>query len=114
MLLVLLQSFSKLLLLAEYRLNRAYIARVLCENRQRPKLKCNGKCQLMKKWAAEDKAAAEQGAKLKFEEIPFCGVMELTLPVSIRITTARNGRYARSCTDPDARPLLHPPGSRFV
>ena len=34
---------------AYFNINRAYIARVLCENRDRPKLNCNGKCYLARK-----------------------------------------------------------------
>jgi len=33
----------------EYNLNRDYIASVLCENRDKPELACNGKCYLNKK-----------------------------------------------------------------
>lgn len=35
--------------IAYFHLNRDYIAKVLCENRQRPELKCNGKCYLARK-----------------------------------------------------------------
>jgi len=35
--------------IAYFHLNREYIAKVLCENRQRPELKCNGQCFLAKK-----------------------------------------------------------------
>ncbi len=34
---------------AYFNINRNYIARVLCENRDRPQLNCNGKCYLAKK-----------------------------------------------------------------
>ena len=34
---------------AYFHVNRNYIARVLCENRDRPQLNCNGKCYLAKK-----------------------------------------------------------------
>jgi len=33
---------------AYFHINRAYIAKVLCENRARPQLHCNGKCYLAK------------------------------------------------------------------
>lgn len=35
----------------DYVLNYDYIANVLCENKAKPELKCNGKCQLMKNLA---------------------------------------------------------------
>lgn len=34
---------------AYFNINRTYIAKVLCENRARPQLNCNGKCYLAKK-----------------------------------------------------------------
>lgn len=37
--------------LLEYNLNKEYIASVLCENRNKPELACNGKCYLNKKLA---------------------------------------------------------------
>jgi hypothetical protein len=48
------QTFSKWLIVAEFRLNQDFIAKNLCINRSKPKLHCNGKCQLMKKLAAEE------------------------------------------------------------
>lgn len=35
--------------IAYFKLNREYIAKVLCENRKRPELHCDGKCFLAKK-----------------------------------------------------------------
>lgn len=35
--------------LIEYNVNKEYIASVLCENRNKPELACNGKCYLNKK-----------------------------------------------------------------
>jgi hypothetical protein len=43
------QAFSTLFVIMGFNLNRAYIAKNLCENRFRPKMNCNGKCVLMKK-----------------------------------------------------------------
>jgi hypothetical protein len=40
----------------DYAINKEYIAKNLCENRNKPKLNCNGKCHLMKQLK---KASAE-------------------------------------------------------
>jgi len=49
---------------AYFNINRNYIARVLCENRDRPQLNCNGKCYLAKKLKQQqdkkDKETTEQ------------------------------------------------------
>ena len=39
--------------IAYYQVNRDYIARVLCENRDKPDLHCEGKCYLAKKLKAQ-------------------------------------------------------------
>lgn len=44
-----LPTFSQWGTIAYYQINKAYITRVLCENRDRPQLNCNGKCYLAKK-----------------------------------------------------------------
>jgi hypothetical protein len=41
--------------MADYELNKGFIAKNLCENRARPWLHCNGQCQLMKKLRKEEK-----------------------------------------------------------
>ncbi len=42
------QSLVKLGILTWYELNKEYVANKLCENRNKPQLKCNGKCYLKK------------------------------------------------------------------
>ncbi|WP_310590593.1 hypothetical protein [Dyadobacter sp. 3J3] len=43
-----LPTFSPWGTIAYFNLNRDYIAKILCENRDKPKLHCNGKCYLAK------------------------------------------------------------------
>lgn len=42
------QTFSGILIYADYLINKKYIASVLCENREMPEMKCDGKCYLRK------------------------------------------------------------------
>lgn len=44
-----LPTFSQWGTIAYYQINKAYITRVLCENRDKPQMHCNGKCYLAKK-----------------------------------------------------------------
>lgn len=50
--------------IACFQLNRDYIARVLCENRDRPQMNCNGQCYLAKRLKAQqdkqDKETSER------------------------------------------------------
>ncbi len=50
--------------LAEYIINYDYIVNVLCENRKKPQLQCNGKCYLAKQFSKESK----QNQKNPFSE----------------------------------------------
>jgi hypothetical protein len=52
------QTFSKSLVMADYYANTSKYAKN-CENKARPKMHCNGKCQLMKKLQAEEKKDQE-------------------------------------------------------
>jgi hypothetical protein len=45
---LLLQLFSQPVIMLKYKIDQAYIARVLCENRAKPEVQCNGKCYLRK------------------------------------------------------------------
>ena len=52
------QTFSKTFVIADYYTNTAKYA-VNCENKSRPKMHCNGKCQMMKKLHQEEKKDQE-------------------------------------------------------
>lgn len=45
---ILLQVCGRSWVVVYYEFNKAYIAKNLCENRDKPELKCHGKCKLMK------------------------------------------------------------------
>lgn len=61
---LLLQLFSREVIVMSFQLNRDYIAKTLCENRSRPALHCNGKCYLAKRLktrqAREDQQTTER------------------------------------------------------
>ena len=60
---VILAIFLKPILpVVDYVINYDYISKVLCENKAKPEIQCNGKCQLMKEMA---KAAEEESANDK-------------------------------------------------
>jgi hypothetical protein len=43
-----------------FKLNQDYIAKNICENRAKPTMQCNGKCQLMKKLEKAEKEEQKQ------------------------------------------------------
>jgi len=52
---ILLQTFNQAVIVGQYYANKDYIAKYLCENRNKPQLHCEGKCCLKKKLAKESK-----------------------------------------------------------
>jgi len=48
---ILLQTFSKAVICVDFYANQDYIAKTLCENRDKPMLHCCGRCQLRKRLA---------------------------------------------------------------
>ncbi|KAA9325689.1 hypothetical protein [Adhaeribacter soli] len=111
-LLILVQPLSKMLLVLHYQVNRGYIAAVLCENKAKPQLHCEGKCQLKK----ELKAAATHEAKLPqllkaqheilyFHQLPFFPVFQrIFVSFQIPVRTYKAVAYA----SPDFS-IFHPP-----
>jgi hypothetical protein len=49
------QTFSRAIVFVDFYMNQSYIAARKCENRSRPMLHCNGKCQLAKKLKQQEK-----------------------------------------------------------
>jgi hypothetical protein len=65
---VLLQTFSTLIIIADYQLNKDFIAKNLCENRDKPQMHCNGKCHLMKQIEKDQKRdSTPVNNKIKFQ-----------------------------------------------
>lgn len=77
---VLLPSISPWGTIAYYQANKDYIARVLCENRDKPQLHCDGKCYLAKKLKAQqDKQDKETTERV--HNIPLLQLFCDTYPV---------------------------------
>jgi hypothetical protein len=67
---LLLQNFNQFVIMLEYKINFSYVANVLCENRDKPEMHCNGKCHLRKQ-LEKDQQQEKNGssAKEKFEVV---------------------------------------------
>lgn len=52
---VFLLTFSRVIIYADYFINKDYIAKVLCINKDKPKMHCKGKCHLQKQLKEEEK-----------------------------------------------------------
>lgn len=106
---LLLQTFSKGVVLAEFMLNRDYIAKVLCINKARPQLACHGQCQLMKQMEKETKKEQNGNAVKDKYEVVFAEIttsFHLTPYIAVKeLFTAYHGGSHR---DP-LHAVFHPP-----
>ena len=99
-----LQTFSGMFLMARFYASQNAIAASMCENKNRPKMKCHGKCQLSKALAkTEGEEKGLPSLKLKAEEFvalnqtfitahPVCWVtLSAYLPVNVQAFTSGFG-----------------------
>jgi hypothetical protein len=55
------QTFNKWIVIIDFTINQKVIAKELCENKSRPEMHCNGKCQFKKRVAqTEDESSQVQ------------------------------------------------------
>lgn len=62
---IVLQSLSSAFLLAHYHYNKASITAKYCENKAKPKLKCNGQCHLRKQLKQDEQRKENPASPLK-------------------------------------------------
>ena len=108
---MLLQCGMKAIIWADFKINQDYIAKNLCENRTKPKLKCKGNCQLMK--ALKKEAAQEQQSnnslKNKFEVLYFEEIISLIFNTSFSPITESDTQYLVTNYACFQNSIFHPP-----
>jgi len=67
MLAFLMQMFNKIFIVTEYFTNTASFAKN-CENKAKPQLHCNGKCQMMKKLNQEEKKDQQNSERKSYKD----------------------------------------------
>lgn len=99
--------------LIEYYANKDFFATVLCINKEKPEMKCNGQCILMQKLkkAVHEESSSAPVPKVNFEDYPIGIISPLKSPLQLFPITLSIGNssysdnyYSISGTDP-----FHPP-----
>ncbi|MFL2581555.1 MAG: hypothetical protein ACJ0QJ_00160 [Flavobacteriales bacterium] len=72
---------SKLVIYLNFKINQEYISKELCENREVPKMNCNGKCYLAKQLQKQEEKEKEEKAPIK-QRIKIDVLCFLKKPVS--------------------------------
>src|SRR4249920_1504243 len=68
---IVLQSVSLLVIESEFNLNKSYVASVLCVNRDKPKMHCDGKCVLKKELTNQQEKESSQKTITSFSSLHF-------------------------------------------
>lgn len=107
------QTFSKIFIVAGYYANTAAYAKN-CENKAKPKMNCNGKCQVMKKLQQEEKQDKQNPDRKTDhkEEVLFSRSFFTTLHCSIRPLQTLYPLLDGKKLAEMPRSIFHPPGNR--
>jgi hypothetical protein len=110
--LFLLQSFTRTFIIVNYQVNKDYISNVLCENKEKKAMHCEGKCHLKKELDKEEKneSTPTGSSKEKFEITLYNSIHEEKI-VFEEVTVKPVFAYTANLTDKVVVPVFHPPGS---
>lgn len=99
----------------DYVMNYEYISKVLCVNKEIPKMHCNGKCHLMKELAkasenekpisSDKKSSVQEHEVLFFQSISTLEIVTISLENNLQI----NNHYSNLYTFSDCTKFFHPP-----
>lgn len=109
---MLLQAFGKVVVLVDYQANKEFIMEFLCINRDRPELKCEGKCQLTKKLKAQhesDKQANERGQKQEVQINLYCQNLFYLQPYKQASVVSHTTAYSCGYSSVAYQSIFHPP-----
>ena len=101
--------------LLDYIANYDYITKVLCENKEKPQLKCNGKCHLMKEMAnqSEKETPLQNSKKVTTSESEFLFCQEIVAlqftKVFIHDTSINLDHYSNQYFHLNSSSIFHPP-----
>lgn len=112
---LLLQCLAPLGVIAYYLANHDYIAKQLCENRNKPAMKCDGKCYLKKQLRKVDNGGENSNkipVKIEKNEIEYCilsGIIHYQPPVQFPTGNAQHPVVRNLFDKAVAADVFHPP-----
>ncbi|MDY0780521.1 hypothetical protein [Tenacibaculum sp. IB213877] len=99
----------------EYAINYDYISKVLCINKDKPELECNGKCHLMKELKKQQEDDFKS-LRISMEEYPvgFISLLSLINTKTLENYTSNNSFfYSDNYSYLDVKSVFHPPNFSF-
>ncbi len=109
--LFLLQSFTRTFIVVNYQLNKDYISNVLCENKAKREMHCEGKCHLKKELQKEEeKESTPSGSSKEKFEVTLFNTINATRIVFSESNLKTVFHYSETKTDNIPVQVFHPPG----
>lgn len=94
----------------EYAINYDYISKILCINKDKPEMSCNGKCQLIKNLEKQQEEDYNS-LRISMEEYPI-GFIKVTSVIdknNFSITKTNKFFYKKDYTFLYSKSVFHPP-----
>lgn len=94
-----------------YEINKDYITKTFCENKDKPKMHCNGKCHMHKQLKEQEKQdqSPNSTTKEKLEVIQFCKKDQTFTFSSFAFTLTINPFYSETPLPKISFSIFHPP-----
>lgn len=113
LLIIALQSFNKVGIILAFKVNQDYIAKALCENKDKPQMHCNGRCVLAKKLKQAEQNEEKQRAQSqeKANVLFFCKMNRLKVEECLLSLQRRdfNSFYLRFKPSSFSNDIFKPP-----
>lgn len=104
------QTFSSLVIFTDYLLNTESITIKFCENKSKPKLKCNGKCHLTKQLKEQEKKENQTNSNKKWVDVSLFYENAETLISNLLVScSCLNSIYLERETTILNKSIFHPP-----
>ena len=109
-------SLIKGALFVNYLVNQAEITKQFCENKDKPKMNCNGKCHLAKQFAKQEKQekSTSDTQKFKVENSELTAQIHETIAFIYPLKSIKSSvsyAYAEARSDFHLEEIYHPPVS---
>ena len=107
---MLMHSFSQIYIIGDFILNQDFIAKNLCENIDKPVLKCNGKCHLKKELEKDEERKSDERTS-KVEVLLFCDCTPIYTEFEMCFEVAENeySTYSNTTLNGYLSDVFHPP-----
>jgi hypothetical protein len=108
---LLLQNFSRSLIVMQFKVNQSFIASTLCENRDKPQMHCNGRCHLKKELDRDAQQDQNNNNNKEKYEVMFVEAIQSFSAAPLPDQIIFVSFYKDPCPNTPVCSVFHPPQS---